>query len=1036
MKKLLTFVLTLSLATAVFAGEKLKIRKFKGLNTRLSDYEIANEESPDMTNFDLDKAGVLSERDLFVQYNTSSAGNFPITDVYKFYKSSDAGYLLCVGNGVIYHATGGQLNQVLVSSDSVEPTSQWGFETFTDGTSDLIFAANQANSLRTWNGSDTWFSVSASSPAENCRILKKHKSRLFASGSSEYPYRVYYSSLTDGDDWTTSGGTLDLPTFEKIMGLEVLSDVLYIFTRQSIYALLGSTPNEFQIVRTLSNVGTHATESVVLGNNVIFFLNKAGVFAFDGRQSLNISETIIPTIDTISSTYLDRTSCEYDKRGRLLITYTPEEETYNTKVLVYDTVLKEWYKLSGNFSSFFKAEGGTDKGELYAGTSDSTGYLWQLQAEVVDEQLVHSSESQLATGVTHNTTLFWGTEADPIVAFETSEYKVEPKTKLLLHCAENGGNTSTIDSVSPPHTVVFNDNAKISSDAKFQNGSILFDGVGDYVTIADLTGSDFDIMASATDDWTIEYWAKHDTSAVTQFAITQWTAGNNGWWTYHTSGKTIVFSINEGGTPRVNLGGGWGSHDSEWHHVAIIKVGSSWGLYIDGEQIDYDSNTNTVTFAAGLNLGREPDPSDYFAGRLDEIRIQNSNYFDANPDSYNSDRIIPCGRLTSGTLSSENLRINAAGQASLGEITWNDSVPEYTDIQFTTRTGTTDDTTYDTWTETWVSTNSVSIDSVTDATVWTTYSNANFITVTPPWGPQPRDIDNYESENTVSAACVQFEIQGVTASDIYCSRMIPGHYGSVGKDLSNSSFIAYWLKSDVTGPNVELAIAEVTETDVNWTDDIPYCTATTVEANVWEKHYWPLSSYTSTDIDNIRYLRVTWRGNEAARVYLGDIWAYDFYDSGETIISTPNDYIQYKAILGSLLTDTTPQLVNENQYVVKLSFAGTVGSTESSLTSTWKSKRFDFENEYNKYWRFVELDLEATGGAYNETVYLGYDLNDGEREGCLTNTYDVSGRRVKMRFYFPSGTTSRNIQLTVSDNTVDNSLQIHNLILDFSQGGY
>jgi len=452
MKKIIIAILFLCTLTANTYAERLPIRKFSGLNTRLNEYEIGDNESPEMENFMLDKAGSLTERNLFRRYNSTSIASNSINNVYKFYKSSDVGYLLCSSEGSIYSASGGTLTSLLNKAVTATNVTKFRFETFTDGTQEVVIAMDNSIAPFLWNGTNSVFAQQGGHPATHCAFSKKHKARLWAAGSSSYPYRIYYCTLTDCDDWILSGGSIDLPSYERIMALESFNDTLFIFTRSAIYAILGDTPYEFSMRQTRSLVGTHATDSVILGDRYIFFLNKSGVFAFNGDTSECISETIQPTIDEISPTYIENAVGLYDKRGRYWVSYT-KDGTFNDTILIYDTVIKQWYPLSGTYlASIYKTEGGNDKGEVYAGNSDDSGWLWQLQSSSAIESVSHGTKPQLSTGVTFNSTIL-GTNAWGELRLRGISQPVTFNTTLLINFDGAEDQTSTKDVSGYDYTV-------------------------------------------------------------------------------------------------------------------------------------------------------------------------------------------------------------------------------------------------------------------------------------------------------------------------------------------------------------------------------------------------------------------------------------------------------------------------------------------------------------------------------------------------------------------------------------------------------
>ena len=69
---------------------------------------------------------------------------------------------------------------------------------------------------------------------------------------------------------------------------------------------------------------------------------------------------------------------------------------------------------------------------------------------------------------------------------------------LLLHM---DGDESDVT----PNTVTISGDTILEAQGKY-DGSISLDGTGDYLTIPD--SDDFNVLASTTDDWTIDFWVK------------------------------------------------------------------------------------------------------------------------------------------------------------------------------------------------------------------------------------------------------------------------------------------------------------------------------------------------------------------------------------------------------------------------------------------------------------------------------------------------------------------------------------------------
>ena len=215
-------------------------------------------------------------------------------------------------------------------------------------------------------------------------------------------------------------------------------------------------------------------------------------------------------------------------------------------------------------------------------------------------------------------------------------WKLNAKPVLLVH--SNAADTSVVFTDSGPtgHTITANGNVQHdTAQKKFEGSSILFDGTGDYLSLAD--HANWDISTN----WTIDLHVKHADHDGQETYIGQWEDSSNRWYLYHAHGTGITFIIRSGASNIVTVAGAGEITDTNWHHVTLIKVGNEYGTYKDGPQIAYTSDSDTDTFAGELLIGRGSDLGvEDFAGHMDEIRIVQGNPFGAAPVVGLTDTII------------------------------------------------------------------------------------------------------------------------------------------------------------------------------------------------------------------------------------------------------------------------------------------------------------------------------------------------------------------------------------------------------------
>mgnify|MGYP006283225149 CR=1 FL=1 len=221
---------------------------------------------------------------------------------------------------------------------------------------------------------------------------------------------------------------------------------------------------------------------------------------------------------------------------------------------------------------------------------------------------------------------------------DTSPYSSDSDTKLLLHMDGTPGSQTFTDSGNTEHTVTANNDVEIRDLSRKFDSAIYFEG-NDYLTIPDST--DWDIFSSSSDNWTIDFWVKHNVYDTSQTYLLQ----------YDTSGDTKMWFVNKNPSGAISLrvydsssyiidtGYGGSISDTDWHHVAVCKAGGDYGVYLDGTQVAYDNSASTVNADADLEIGRHYGGGGYLEGSMDELRIINSNVFDASPNSGITDTI-------------------------------------------------------------------------------------------------------------------------------------------------------------------------------------------------------------------------------------------------------------------------------------------------------------------------------------------------------------------------------------------------------------
>lgn len=190
---------------------------------------------------------------------------------------------------------------------------------------------------------------------------------------------------------------------------------------------------------------------------------------------------------------------------------------------------------------------------------------------------------------------------------------------LLLHLDGTNGQTTTVDSSSNAFTATRNGDAQLSTAQKvFLSASGIFDGTGDFWSFADNAAWTF------AGDFTLECWARPTSLAVARTLICHSTDINNMYRLYITTTGRLQFDVVSASSTIITLQSAASLIAiNNWYHVAVVRNGNNFALYINGAQVatvtDTDAIPNfTSTFKIGISGNGTSDP---MLGYIDEVRI-------------------------------------------------------------------------------------------------------------------------------------------------------------------------------------------------------------------------------------------------------------------------------------------------------------------------------------------------------------------------------------------------------------------------------
>ena len=197
-------------------------------------------------------------------------------------------------------------------------------------------------------------------------------------------------------------------------------------------------------------------------------------------------------------------------------------------------------------------------------------------------------------------------------------------TELLL----NFKNGQAIDSAAQNNLTLFGTAKTSTAQKKFGTASLLLDGNSDYATFRENGGNDID----GGGNWTVEFFWRfvNKTSPSTQEIISK----GIGFQLYTINGSLgFALSANNSGTYFINSPGGTTLDNDTWYHIALVKNGTSYKLYLNGtSDLSATSSSNIDTGGYPWFLGTLSGAESTYAsnGYMDEVRISKFARYTSN----------------------------------------------------------------------------------------------------------------------------------------------------------------------------------------------------------------------------------------------------------------------------------------------------------------------------------------------------------------------------------------------------------------------
>lgn len=214
--------------------------------------------------------------------------------------------------------------------------------------------------------------------------IETHLNRVWTLEGNTLRFSVLDTSVDEENfnDWDTSNnsGAIIIPAGhgDSGTGLYSLNGYLYIFQRNAIWEIFGTSPTNFELRNISNEIGMINKRSLVEYDRYLIFLSDKGIYLFDGANLKNLSDG---RVNTLIESWANKTSPAATLwENRYILAYTPTGQSTNSEALFYDMTRDIFGKVEGVYiNEWSNWNGGSDTGEVYFIASNQGAiYRWDV----------------------------------------------------------------------------------------------------------------------------------------------------------------------------------------------------------------------------------------------------------------------------------------------------------------------------------------------------------------------------------------------------------------------------------------------------------------------------------------------------------------------------------------------------------------------------------------------------------------------------------------------------------------------------------
>lgn len=288
-----------------------------GLNLRRNQFQLADNESPDLLNVNIDPRGGFFSRMGWLRWNPTDIVD-PTVEAWKprnaavINLANNDQIVYVVNNGKIYSAANDRIFTQLTGVPAQATPHDADFASWGDymyiatGMFQTPYRRLGASAPVALSQAFSEVNAPVSLTMPKSEFVAGHAGYLFCAVTTEagqnYYARVRWSHPNKPDSWRADD-YIDVDAGGgKITGIMSFRDHLLIFKTNSLWALYGYDDASWQLVKVSSSCGCPCITAATRSETAAYFFSasdKGGIFAYTGESPVYISENLRPAFEQI-----------------------------------------------------------------------------------------------------------------------------------------------------------------------------------------------------------------------------------------------------------------------------------------------------------------------------------------------------------------------------------------------------------------------------------------------------------------------------------------------------------------------------------------------------------------------------------------------------------------------------------------------------------------------------------------------------------------------------------------------------------------